>query len=573
MPNFENAAGGAGSYVKALLPELGKLADVKVVLSFENYKDYACPNVKLTRMTSLDPNALEPLFEWCDVYYDPQNGLLPKLLPARIPVVVCIFDLQHKVHPTLLTANELTRREQEYDFAIRRADAIHAISLWEKDNFRKYFGKEEVYVIYLAPFLYEHILRSDPGTLTQHVTRSSFYLYPAVMWPHKNHYRLLEAFKMINDRRKDKPIGLILTGARELGHVSNLAEKLYTHLGRPEYVSILGYVSDIDLARLMLRARGLIFPSLYEGFGIPIVDAMSFQTPVLASKLAAIPEVAGDTISYFEDPHDSISMANDIVNFDAIITQQQYDTRLAKERAQLFSTGRIVKGLLAAFEETIFRKKKEIINISALSRTISLGQRKTFTTIVDLDQASAPQCNKDRVGSTENYDAANLQFISQNSNIVLLMPGVVVDAVGVDFYFRDTLSKHVVKKAYYNGPEGKKLALRLCLDTFIDTDYFMVIWPSQIREIRPSKIAAAIHVLDYFGDIDQVQFDNSIFVPQIVKPKGQEQAIRLIEEHKKDPVHIFYGTFNRTSVCRKFGMVGSVSFLSHHFMNSTVVMI
>ena len=116
--------------------------------------------------------------------------------------------------------------------------------------------------------------------------REPFLLYPANPWPHKNHERLFEALALV--RRKRPELRLVLTGTG--------------HEGRPvpPGVDVRGRVPDEELARLYQRASLLVFPSLYEGFGQPPLEAMACGCPVAVSTAGSLPEVCGDAARYFD---------------------------------------------------------------------------------------------------------------------------------------------------------------------------------------------------------------------------------------------------------------------------------
>ncbi len=114
--------------------------------------------------------------------------------------------------------------------------------------------------------------------------REPFLLYPARPWPHKNHARLYEAFSLL--RRERPGLRLVLTGGGHEGAV-------------PAGVEVLGNVPDAELVSLYRRASALVFPSLYEGFGLPPLEAMACGCPVACSNAASLPEVCGDAARYF----------------------------------------------------------------------------------------------------------------------------------------------------------------------------------------------------------------------------------------------------------------------------------
>ncbi|HXK14615.1 MAG TPA: glycosyltransferase family 1 protein, partial [Gaiellaceae bacterium] len=130
----------------------------------------------------------------------------------------------------------------------------------------------------------------QPGTSE----REPFLLYPARRWPHKNHERLLEAFAIL--RRERPELRLVLTGGGDFPAV-------------PDGVEVRGLVPRAEVVSLMQRASALVFPSLYEGFGQPPLEAMACGCPVASSNAASLPEVVGDAARLF-DPHDPQAIAD-----------------------------------------------------------------------------------------------------------------------------------------------------------------------------------------------------------------------------------------------------------------------
>jgi glycosyltransferase involved in cell wall biosynthesis len=152
---------------------------------------------------------------------------------------------------------------------------------------------DRVRVIYLG---IDHE-RLRPGT----EQREPILLYPANGWPHKNHRRLLEAFALI--RREHPDLKLVLTGSG--------LESLPRHKG----VEVRGHVSRDELIHLYRTAQALVFPSLYEGFGLPPLEAMACGCPVAASNAAALPEILEDASRYFDptEPEDIAATVLDVL--------------------------------------------------------------------------------------------------------------------------------------------------------------------------------------------------------------------------------------------------------------------
>jgi glycosyltransferase involved in cell wall biosynthesis len=132
--------------------------------------------------------------------------------------------------------------------------------------------------------------RLTPGA----AQREFFILYPANAWPHKNHPTLFEAYGLLQAERPG--LRLVLTGS---GH---------ERLALPDGVESRGRVPDSELVDLYRRAAALVFPSLYEGFGLPPLEAMACGCPAAVSNATSLPEVCGDAAAFF-DPHSPEEMA------------------------------------------------------------------------------------------------------------------------------------------------------------------------------------------------------------------------------------------------------------------------
>jgi len=173
----------------------------------------------------------------------------------------------------------------------------------------------------------------DHATLTPgDGAREPFLLYPARRWPHKNHERLFEAFALL---RRDRPeLRLVLTGG---GDFSAL----------PDGVEARGHLAWPEVVSLMQRASALVFPSLYEGFGMPPLEAMACGCPVACSNVASLPEVVGDAARLF-DPHDPVAIA-DAVN--DVLDDPTPWIELGLARAQLYSWDATARATDAVYGE------------------------------------------------------------------------------------------------------------------------------------------------------------------------------------------------------------------------------
>ena len=217
-----------------------------------------------------------------DAIHFPLSVMVPPV--DRPPAAVTILDVQHEFLPENFSRAELAYRRFAYAATARRAQIVIAISEHARETLieRMHLAPERVRTIHLGV----DVERFAPGD----DARDPFLLYPANRWPHKNHERLFAALDLLPELR------LVLTGS---GH---------ERARLPARVESRGRVSEDELATLYRRASALVFPSLYEGFGQPVLEALASACPVACSDLPPLREVAGDAASYF-DPRDPTDIA------------------------------------------------------------------------------------------------------------------------------------------------------------------------------------------------------------------------------------------------------------------------
>ena len=237
-------------------------------------------------LAAAHPGAIRRRLGRLEAIHYPLAIALPSL--PGTPTVVTILDLQHLDHPQLFGRAERLFRRSTHERSARRADLVIAISQFVRHSVIERLGvaPERVRAIHLGV---DHGLYR-PGD----EPREPFLLYPARRWPHKNHERLFEAFALI--RRERPELELVLTGG---GHEGQAV---------PAGVRVAGHVSEDELASFYRRAACLVFPSLYEGFGLPPLEAMASGCPVAASSAGSLPEACGDAAALF-DPLDPEEIA------------------------------------------------------------------------------------------------------------------------------------------------------------------------------------------------------------------------------------------------------------------------
>ena len=180
--------------------------------------------------------------------------------------------------------------------------------------------------------------------------RRPYILFVGYHHPHKNLMRLVQAFSMMQDRTKTSH-SLVIAGGKEAGTPALMRQ--IKALGRKD-IFVLGAVSSNELAELYKKASLFVLPSLIEGFGLPLVEAMSFGVPIAASNAASIPEVVGDAAVLF-DPEDLESMASAMAS---VLGNSDLSQELSRrgyvrlEETNAFSWRKTAKRLVAIAEKT-----------------------------------------------------------------------------------------------------------------------------------------------------------------------------------------------------------------------------
>lgn len=268
-----------------------------------------------------------------------------------VPTVSTILDIQHEFYPQFFSSEELSNRRNFYKKIVKGVEYIVGISDFSRTSFCEKYGypTERSSTIYIA--IQERFCNEDRAILDKlNIANENYIVYPANFWEHKNHKLLLTAFGMYMSKESDSSRKLVLTGnaLEQIDYYLKLIERL----NLKNSVIITGYISDDELYSILKNARGLIYPSLFEGFGIPIVEAMQLHKLVACSSATSLPEIGCQSIHYF-DPRkpDEICEAisylfeNDIsktIIDDYSLKLKDYSTeRMAKEYIRVFE--RVIK--------------------------------------------------------------------------------------------------------------------------------------------------------------------------------------------------------------------------------------
>ena len=314
---------GIGTYIRNLLRQLARLdrdtefvvlarpADCNAVGSLgENFRAVpeSAANYSVAEQIGI------PLALWREgvTLFHAPHYVLPPLVRCRS--VVTIHDCIHLMFPGYLSNRlALTYARTSIALASRRATRVLTVSESSKRDILRFVDvpAEKIDVIYNA---YDERFGLEP--LEQDVIRvreryqlhDEFVLYAGNVKPHKNLERLIEAFDLVRQRGFDH-LKLVLIGD-EISKYAALRRAVHSHQLH-QYVRFLGYLPEETLAIMYRLAGVFVFPSLYEGFGLPPLEAMASGTPVVTSNVSSLPEVAGDA-AVLIDPYRPEAIADGI---------------------------------------------------------------------------------------------------------------------------------------------------------------------------------------------------------------------------------------------------------------------
>jgi glycosyltransferase involved in cell wall biosynthesis len=253
--------------------------------------------------------------EKADLFHLPQNGFrIPHVKNCKI--IVTIHDLIPYFLPEMVRPSFLKRFTREMPEIIERSDHILTVSEYSKQDIIKIFrvDSSKISVVYSAPTT---AYRPLPKKTTQkylaakYGLRKPFILYAGGLNPRKNVAELIYAYsKVYRDLQQFQQL-IILGGASR--HAEEL-KLLVRALNLEADVIFPGFVDSIDVPLFYNGADLFVYPSLYEGFGLPPIEAMACGTPVITSNVSSIPEIVGEAAIQI-NPNDTLQLAEAILSF------------------------------------------------------------------------------------------------------------------------------------------------------------------------------------------------------------------------------------------------------------------
>lgn len=289
-----------------------------------------------------------------DLFWGPTHRL-PRFLHSSIARVLTIHDVVWQEAPQTMRSFSRLVEQRLMPEAIDLADLVMADSQSTAEGIKQYFPKaaHKIRVVHLG--VSKLPSPSPEFSLTALGLTKPYFLFVGTIEPRKNIERLLQAFSTLPSFYRNQ-FSLVIAGGKGWGGID--LNRLIDRNGLKDCVRILGYVTDEQLASLYSHARFLVMPSLYEGFGLPLVEAMHYGTPVLTSRSGSMSEIAVDaavlidplSISSISSALERMLSDDDLINFLGV---------KAMVRAQDFSWKKCAEKTMDIFKEAIILRRDQ----------------------------------------------------------------------------------------------------------------------------------------------------------------------------------------------------------------------
>lgn len=272
---------------------------------------------------------------------------------SPVPSVLTMHDLQHRHFPQFFTPEHLAWREAAYPAAMAHATLVVADSDFVRLDIVSQYGvpAEKVVTIPLASSLRFHArptAASCAEVRQKWQLPDAFAIYPAMTNGHKNHLRLLEAVALLRER--GRVVHVVCSGKQ--AHVWPAIEQRRRELELESQVRFTGFIAPEELLALYQLAQFAVFPSLFEGAGLPVLEAMEQGVPIACSEIPPLREYAGDTALFFDPTRvEDIADAIDRLSSDSGLRHQQREAAL--RRSEQFSPRQMARRHLAVYRRAL----------------------------------------------------------------------------------------------------------------------------------------------------------------------------------------------------------------------------
>ncbi len=276
-------------------------------------------------------------------------------VPPAAKFVLVVHDVIHKAYPLGHQKNTNQEVAAWFRKTLPKTDKIITFSVVTKKDLIKFYNVREAKIEVVYPGVNKDIfLDREKKELRKQLAaefslNSNYILYVGTIEPRKNVEGLIKSYKILKDRYKRKQ-KLVIAGMK--GWLCHQIEPLIKELGLSQEVILTGYITREELSALYQCAEAFVYPSFYEGFGMPILEAFSFRVPVITANISATAEVAADA-ALLVDPNNYQGIADAIENILGNIELRKSLINKGEKRLLDFSWEKTAKETLEVFKECI----------------------------------------------------------------------------------------------------------------------------------------------------------------------------------------------------------------------------
>ena len=287
-----------------------------------------------------------------DLFHSPVTPL-PLILPKKIKTIVTLHDLSWKIFPKSFRIEGVIWWNFVWPKSLKKAAKIVAVSESAKRDIVKFYRLPEnkIAVVHSCISFSPKEYSEERDFLKEKYNFSGKYiLYLGALRKNKNLESLLKAFQILKNKKKI-PHKLVIVGPKDFGE-----EKIFSEVkksGLNKEIILTGPLPDNFLPAIYKKAEVFVFPSLYEGFGYPPLEAMVFGTPVAVSKSSSLPEIIGQAGLYF-DPLDINDMADKIYQIISSPALAERLRNLGFKKVREFSMEKMIKKYLEVYKKTAY---------------------------------------------------------------------------------------------------------------------------------------------------------------------------------------------------------------------------
>lgn len=360
---YPGKIGGAEQYVRNIIHEMAFMDNLRIYVftnntAFPTFIGEGCAEiVKIEDSENRDTQLRFWIDYYCiDILLCPLFFIAPENCP--IPAVASILDVQHEFFPQYFSRKVLADIRKSTASTLQQADGVITISEYSKqtiiDKYHVPFDK--ICVTYLnSDRVFDLPFEEEKKEEIKERIGADYIFYPANSWPHKNHINLLRAYTILKEKYGSK-LKLVFTGDGKQ-QKKEIDEYIFeNHL--EEDIIYLGYLPQEAMPYVFANATVMAFPSVFEGFGIPLVEAMRAKVAIACSQCGSIPEVAGDAALYF-DAHDPEDIASKIYQLETSSELRNTLIEKGQKVALKYSWRKCAEDTVSYLERTWSEKRTE----------------------------------------------------------------------------------------------------------------------------------------------------------------------------------------------------------------------